>query len=275
MLDRSKDATAWILRKLLWIAGWLIRGPSAGLTIVTSVICALFLFEPMSVTAEVVDVRTQVMIVTGAIFIGSLYAFYRISRQQDYSWYDTVVWLGIASFAVFMATFNDSLLGFLKRIPDLKMGPQRLVSLQVMDCTAGSSNAACYINGLYKIIIWGLAFLGRIAADRVRPAGDRLYPRAYYARPFAARDAIDEHRHPDHAVHAVDDGGRQRDLSDAQPGGDDLDTEGKRSRSSSARSPRASSHRTARSRSSSRFRISSSIGSDASSSFMRRRRSPC
>ncbi len=160
MLDRSKDATAWILRKLLWIAGWLIRGPSAGLTIVTSVICALFLFEPMSVTAEVVDVRTQVMIVTGAIFIGSLYAFYRISRQQDYSWYDTVVWLGIASFAVFMATFNDSLLGFLKRIPDLKMGPQRLVSLQVMDCTAGSSNAACYINGLYKIIIWGWRFWG-------------------------------------------------------------------------------------------------------------------
>src|SRR3569832_203978 len=40
MLDRTRDVTSWILRKLLWIAGWIIRGPSAALTIVTSVICA-------------------------------------------------------------------------------------------------------------------------------------------------------------------------------------------------------------------------------------------
>jgi hypothetical protein len=162
MLDRSKDAVSWILRKLLWVAGWIIRGPSAALTIVTSAICALFLFEPVTVTADVMDVRSQVLLVTGAIFIGALYVFYRISRQQDYSWYDTVFWLALSALAVFALTYNNSLLGLLKHIPDLKTGPERLAGTQLLDCPAGSTDAACYIDGLYKVIIWGWRFWGAL-----------------------------------------------------------------------------------------------------------------
>lgn len=162
MLDRTRDITSWILRKILWIAGWLIRGPSAALTIVTSAICALFLFEPAAVTADVMDVRAQVLIVTGAIFVGSLYVFYRISRQQDYSWYDTVFWLAVTAFAVFALTFNDMLMPLLKHVPDLKLGPERLISAQVSDCPAGVSSAACYIDELYKVIIWGWRFWGAL-----------------------------------------------------------------------------------------------------------------
>ncbi len=160
MLDRSRDVISWILRKILWVSGWLIRGPSAALTIVTSAICALFLFEPVTVTAEVMDVRSQVLIVTGVIFVCSLYVFYRISRQQDYSWYDTVFWLATAALAVFVLTFNNMLMPLLKHVPDLNIGPQRVLNAQVLDCPAGVSNAACYIDGLYKVIIWGWRFWG-------------------------------------------------------------------------------------------------------------------
>ncbi|MBS0232952.1 MAG: hypothetical protein JSR99_05655 [Proteobacteria bacterium] len=162
MLDRSRDVTSWILRKILWVAGWLIRGPSAALTIVTSAICALFLFEPVTVTTEVMDVRSQVLIVTGVIFVCALYLFYRISRKQDYSWYDTVFWLAVAALSVFVLTFNNMLLPLLKHVPELKLGPQRLVSAQVPDCPPGVSNAACYIDGLYKVIIWGWRFWGAL-----------------------------------------------------------------------------------------------------------------
>ena len=162
MLDRSRDLTSWILRKLLWVAGWLIRGPSAALTIVTSAICALFLFEPVTVTADVMDARAQVLVTTGVIFISSLYVFYRIGRRQDYSWYDTVFWLVVTSAAVFVLTFNNSLLTLLHHIPDLKLGPQRLAEPPGLDCAPGSPSAACYIDGLYKIIIWGWRFWGGV-----------------------------------------------------------------------------------------------------------------
>lgn len=160
MLDRTRDVTSWILRKLLWIAGWLIRGPSAALTIVTSTICALFLFEPVTVTTQVMDVRSQVLLVTGAIFIASLYVFYRISRQQDYSWYDTVFWLVVTSLAVFGLTYYNALLVLLQYIPELEIGPQRLLAPSVANCVGDPTNAACYIDGLYKIIIWGWRFWG-------------------------------------------------------------------------------------------------------------------
>jgi hypothetical protein len=160
MLDRTRDVTSWILRKLLWIAGWLIRGPSAALTIVTSAICALFLFEPVTVTAEVMDVRSQVLLVTATIFVGALYVLYRISRQQDYSWYDTALWLAITSLAVFVLTYNNTLLGLLKHIPELEIGPQRFIARQALDCSSATNNAACYIDGLYKVIIWGWRFWG-------------------------------------------------------------------------------------------------------------------
>ena len=160
MLNRTRDAISWALRKILWIAGWLIRGPSAALTIVTSAICALFLFEPPSVMATVMDARQQILIVTGVIFVGALYVFYRISRQQDYSWYDTVFWLAVSALVVFALTFNNSLLDLLRHVPELKVGPQKAASQQTLECAAGAANPACYIDGLYKIIIWGWRFWG-------------------------------------------------------------------------------------------------------------------
>ena len=184
MLDRSRDTISWLLRKILWVAGWLIRGPSAALTIVTSVICALFLFEPATLTTDITDVRSQVLMVTAAIFFGSLYVFRRITRQQDYSWYDTVFWLAIAAFSVFVLTYYDLLLPLLRMVPDLEIGPERLAGPPPIDCAmAATSAAACYINGLYKVIIWGWRFWGGvmlfatallgIAYVRARVTGDR------------------------------------------------------------------------------------------------------
>jgi hypothetical protein len=183
MLDKSRDATTWILRKILWIAGWLLRGPSAALTIATSAICALFLFEPVGLSANVMGAKTQVLIVEGVLFLGAVYVFYRIVRHHDYSWYDTVFWLAAMSFIIFAAAFYGRLLWLLDFVPDLRTGPARQATVQNVDCAAVGAAAGCYINGLYKVIIWGWRIWGGLlllataflaaALGRSRKTGDR------------------------------------------------------------------------------------------------------
>ena len=51
--------------KILWIAGWLIRGPSARADDRDVGDLRSFSFEPATLTTDVVDVRSQVLIVTG------------------------------------------------------------------------------------------------------------------------------------------------------------------------------------------------------------------
>jgi hypothetical protein len=182
MLDKSRDATSWILRKLLWIAGWLLRGPIAGLTIATSALCALFLFEPVSMGVDVVDARSQVLVVEAILFVGALYVFYRVVRERDYSWYDIVFWLAVMSLSIFVLAFYGALLPLLDLVPDLKTGPHHAGAAPGADCSALTSAAGCYVNGLYKVIIWGwrtwgamlllaMAFLGA-ALGRARKTGD-------------------------------------------------------------------------------------------------------
>jgi hypothetical protein len=184
MLDKSRDATSWILRKILWIAGWLLRGPSAALTIATSALCALFLFEPVGLSANLVGAKAQVLIVQGVLLLGAVYVFYRIVRQHDHSWYDPVFWLAVMAFTIFVFAFNGSLLWLLDFVPDLRTGPARMTAAAPnIDCAAVDAAAGCYINGLYKVIIWGWRIWGALlllataflaaALGRSRKTGNR------------------------------------------------------------------------------------------------------
>ena len=162
MLDKSRDGTSWLLRKLLWVAGWLLRGPIAALTIATSAICALFLFEPVSVGVDVMGASGQVLAVQALLFVGAIYVFYQIVQLRDYSWYDSVFWLAIMAFAIFLLAANDTLLPLLDAVPALKTGPQHVAVDAAVDCTAIEAGAGCYVNGLYKLIIWGWRFWGAL-----------------------------------------------------------------------------------------------------------------
>jgi len=161
MLDPRRSWTSWLLRKILWIAGWLLRGPIAALTIATSAICALLLFEPVTI-GSTFDARWQFLAVQGALFAASLFAFYKIVQRQDYSWYDTAFWLWLTSLALFILAYNDLLLPALDRVWDLKFGTAAAgdaVAIGI-DCADPTRAGPCYINGLYKVIIWGWRFWG-------------------------------------------------------------------------------------------------------------------
>lgn len=182
MLDKSRDATSWILRKLLWISGWMLRGPIAGLTIATSAICALFLFEPVSVNTDVMGASGQVLAVQAVLFVSAIYIFYQIVQLRDYSWYDSAFWLAIMTFAIFMLVANDALLPLLDLVPNLKTGPH-IEAAAAVDCKAIENSAGCYVNGLYKVIIWGWRLWGALmlvatallalALSRARKSSDR------------------------------------------------------------------------------------------------------
>lgn len=160
MLDRGRDMTSALMRKLLWFAGWMLRGPSAALTIATSAICALLLFEPVS-AAMMIDAKWQFLAVQAALFVVAVTAFYKISGWRDYSWYDTIFWLGLTALVLFLLALNDVLLPTLNAVPDLTIVPDGdPAALAAVDCNNPSKVGACYINGLYKMIIWGWRFWG-------------------------------------------------------------------------------------------------------------------
>ena len=167
MLDKSRDTTSWLLRKILWIAGWLLRGPIAGLTIATTAICALFLFEPVSVGVDVMGASGQVLAAQAVLFVGAIYVFYQIVQTRDYSWYDSVFWLAAMTFVIFVLVSNDALLVLLDKVPALATGPPHAVAAaaaagHAVNCTAIEAGAGCYVNGLYKVIIWGWRFWGAL-----------------------------------------------------------------------------------------------------------------
>ena len=156
MLSRSGHFMSSVLRKLLWIAGWLLRGPTAALTIATSAICALFLFEPVTV-GDMFPAEWQIVALQAVLFCAAIYVFIQIVRAKDYSWYDIVFWTCVMSAGILALVAHGSLLELLDRIPNLTLipGGAALAAGADVDCHDPAVKPGCYINGLYKIIIWG------------------------------------------------------------------------------------------------------------------------
>ncbi len=71
------------------------------------------------------------------------------------SWYDTVFWLVIVTFGLIALDLNGMLFPLLDYVPALILG-----GADKTDCTLIDNAGACYINELYKVIIWGWRIWG-------------------------------------------------------------------------------------------------------------------
>ena len=162
MLKRRKDWVAWLVRQVLLLAAWLLRGPIAALTIATSAICTVLLFEPALLKFADDNAHWKFLAVQGLLFALSIVLLIRIVQFKDYTWYDVVVALGVVSFALFVLDAFDILLPLLDEVPSLKTGTSN-VPLNVYEPACDSTVLmtvkdqldTCYISGLYKVIIWG------------------------------------------------------------------------------------------------------------------------
>ena len=161
MLSRSLGLVAVIVRAILWFAAWLLRGPIAALTVATSLICAVYLYEPKWLGIDRFDAGLQFIIVQTVLCGAGLYLGYRIVKGQDYSWYDAAFWLVFTSAALVVLAANNALIPVTDLFPPLKVrGPQ--IALATSNCLPTDPLAACYVNGLYRVIIYGWRFWGAL-----------------------------------------------------------------------------------------------------------------
>lgn len=161
MLSRSLGVVAVIVRAILWFAAWLLRGPIAALTVATSLICAVYLYEPKWLGIDRFDAGLQFIIVQTVLCVAGLYLGYRIVKGQDFSWYDAAFWLVFTSAALVVLAANGALIPVTDLFPPLKVrGPQ--IALATSNCLPTDPLAACYVNGLYRVIIYGWRFWGAL-----------------------------------------------------------------------------------------------------------------
>lgn len=161
MLSRSLGLMAVVVRTILWFSAWLLRGPIAGLTVATSLICAVYLYEPKWLGIDRFDAGLQFIVVQTALCAAGLYLGYRIVKGQDYSWYDAAFWLVFTSTALVVLAANGALIPLTDLFPPLKVrGAQ--VAMETSNCLPSDPLAACYVNGLYRVIIYGWRFWGAL-----------------------------------------------------------------------------------------------------------------
>jgi len=161
MLSRSLGLMAVVVRTILWFAAWLLRGPIAALTVATSLICAVYLYEPKWLGIDRFDAGLQFIVVQTALCAVGLYLGYRIVKGQDYSWYDAAFWLVCTSAALVVLAAYGALIPLTDLFPPLKVrGAQ--IAMQASNCLPTDPLAACYVNGLYRVIIYGWRFWGAL-----------------------------------------------------------------------------------------------------------------
>jgi hypothetical protein len=161
MLSRSLGLMAVVVRTILWFAAWLLRGPIAALTVATSLICAVYLYEPKWLGIDRFDAGLQFIVVQTALCAVGLYLGYRIVKGQDYSWYDAAFWLVVTSAALVVLAAYGALIPLTDLFPPLKVrGAQ--ITMQASNCLPTDPLAACYVNGLYRVIIYGWRFWGAL-----------------------------------------------------------------------------------------------------------------
>ena len=182
MLHRSLGLVAVVVRTILWFAAWLLRGPIAGLTVATSLVCAIYLYEPKWLGIDRFDAGAQFIVVQTALFGAGLYLGYRIVKAQDYSWYDAAFWLVFTSAALVFLAANGTLLAATDLLPPLQARGPQIAAAHGSSCLPTDPLAACYVNGLYRVIIYGWRLWGALiliatcllltAVGRARKSGD-------------------------------------------------------------------------------------------------------
>ncbi len=153
------------------------RGPDG----CDSLICAVYLYEPKWLGVDRFDAGLQFIVVQTLLCGVALYLAYRIVKGQDYSWYDAAFWLVFMTAALAVLAANNAVIALTDLFPPLKVrGPQ--LAAAYSSCLPDDPIAACYVNGLYRVIIYGWRLWGALiliatcllltALGRARKSGD-------------------------------------------------------------------------------------------------------
>lgn len=175
MLHRAGDGMSTFMRWMLLIAGWLMRGPLAALTIATSAICAVMMFGPVTGVIGELPVASKFLIVQVALLLLAAGLLFMVGYARDVSWYDTAFWLLIVTVAFITLETTVKLPEAVRTWPVVsdtvgyhcyhRKDDNRARSLRAayQESAAELASAqadACYINGPYRIIAYGWRFWG-------------------------------------------------------------------------------------------------------------------
>jgi hypothetical protein len=149
MLEHHKGAGPWLLRQLLLIASWLLRGPIIGLVITTAVLFAVALYTlPAAVT--VVSETFLFGVASWALFlVGAAVLLW--ASKRDETWLDPAAWttLAAASAAVWFS--------ILWLLDETGVSNCRAVPGQLPDCRQA------YVDFIYdNFLRWGWRLWGGV-----------------------------------------------------------------------------------------------------------------
>ena len=170
MLRRGNEVAANVIRALLWFASWMMRGPIAALTIATSAICLFLLFGPLPyaprdkswLNVNLGDAQQRFVIVEAILFVLSFAALVWIATKRDISWYDSVFWLAVVTAALLVLNYYGWLAYYLDQVWSLKVADGDGAATGKADCSKADDLGGCYIDGLYRTIIWGWRLYGLV-----------------------------------------------------------------------------------------------------------------
>ncbi len=196
MLRRGNEIAANAIRALLWFASWMMRGPIAALTIATSAICLFLLFGPLPyvprddswLNIALGDARHRFVLIEAFLFATSAMALVWIATKRDISWYDTVFWLAIVTAALLFLNYKGWLAQILDQVPSLKIPAADGGTTGKADCSKADDLGGCYIDGLYRTIIWGWRVYGAVLLAAVITLAFKAFRSK--GGPDSARDAI-------------------------------------------------------------------------------------
>lgn len=151
MLDRSKGRGTQILRHLLLLASWMLRGPIIGFVINTS---ALF-WSAIYILPKAVEIIPETILfssVSAIVFVASVSLFIWSVRRRDETWYDPTAWTALlaATISISFAALHCFDIPVVSDCPSVPGRPP--------DCRQN------YIDGVYTVLsylwrIWGAIIL--------------------------------------------------------------------------------------------------------------------
>ena len=112
MLDRRRSLGCRILRRLLLIASWMLRGPIIGMVFAISALLWGALYVSPWVLEKVFSETVVFAGVSALLFIASSVALVFAIKWRDTTWYDPIVWTMVAS-GLLAAAFTLASVGVL------------------------------------------------------------------------------------------------------------------------------------------------------------------
>jgi len=172
MLRRGADWATAVLRWMMWIASFLMRGPLAALAIATSAVCALLVFGPVGWPVGWTFHDKFLVVQAGLLILAVAAILWFVWWLKDITWYDTAFWVMVVSGALLVMEANSfPVPEAVRYVPLLEkycyeeamQGATFFVAPDLRE----SLERACYVNGPYRVIalgwrIWGILICSAI-----------------------------------------------------------------------------------------------------------------